>query len=832
MLHVEIHQARGLRETQTIGRQDPFAVASVLPGGSKKRTRCCEGGGTGPLWGLEHRNQLAFPLAEGAETLLIEIWNENWAMHDYIGAVEVELSVLRLRHGDAMLSGCRWYPADTGGELQVTLVCKGLAGNPGAAPAVAPVAAAAASGGGGVNGEGAPLAHSSAASGGAPVADATVADAPAHASTLASAAAAEPRATAQPAGHSALEGGTTGGGGGGSGGGGGLGGGGIGGGGARGVGDGPGAKEGGCVPVLDAAVGAGAEGGSGAGAGGAAAAAPRAASAQAATAALAAPGLPSGAPSRRGGERVGVGGTLAQGANDATKRSIGAAAPAPACAGTLFIDVERARGLPCVQRVGSMDPYVKVTLLPRGTSCETAPAHGGHANPQWGAERAAERQLCFDLEAGAPSSLLLEAWNRNRASRDERIGHATVSISSLAQLAGSRWHALSSGGELLLTFFHVPRQVGRGRAASGSLAGGGALAGAKRQHSVWERLSTVMSPSAHKSSAPVIWNPSSKPDEGRGAAAEEFESSSDDEGGDDDADASATNLMAAFGAAAAAGNAAGGGVPRTATDTNPRSSLWDIVVEAVVGKEDEDGLEDAAGAGGVGSDGVPRRHHALAKRIQSVARGAIARAAHHRRRAREPRPLVVSVVAATGLLAGADPDSAQVAGAWRQHLRIPHSASLALCATALTRALPVLCAVVLSLLKVSSSGNPRQLACLSTRSVGAAQLTWKQDLRVPAASASVQLVFTVLETAGRCRCLVCSGAPFLLPRLRFYALTTRFFASFACGLAQGQASCSLGTLDLHRRSALELPLAKLLYHPLYVPRCSPTDALELRAAKP
>jgi hypothetical protein len=638
MLHVEIHQARGLRETQTIRRQDPFAVASILPGGSKKRTRCCEGGGTGPLWGLEHRNQLAFPLAEGAETLLIEIWNENWAMHDYIGAVEVELSVLRLRHGDAMLSGCRWYPADTGGELQVTLVCKGL-GNPSAAPAVAPVAAAAAGGGGGGSGE-----DSSGASGGA-----TMADAPSHASTLASAAAAEPRATAQPAGHSALEGG-------------------LGGGGALGGGGSLSAEEGGGVPVLDAAVGAGAEGGSGAGAGGAAAAVPRAASAQAAAAAL--------------GERLG--GTLAQGTNDATRRSISAAAPAPACAGTLFIDVERARGLACVQRVGSMDPYVKVTLLPRGTSCETAPAYGGHANPQWGAERAAERQLCFDLEAGAPSSLLLEAWNRNRASRDERIGHATLSISCLAQLAGSRWHALSSGGELLLTFFRVPRQAGRGRAASGNLAGGGALAGAKRQHSVWERLSTVMSPSAQKSSAPVIWNPSSKPDEGRGAEAEEFESSSDNEGGDEDADASATNLMAAFGAAAAAGNAAGGGVQRSAADINTRSSLWDIVVEAVVGKEDEDGLEDAAGAGGVGSDGVPRRHHALAKRIQSVARGAIARAAHHRRRAREPRPLVVSVVAATGLLAGADPDSAQVAGAWRQHLCIPHSASLALCATALT----------------------------------------------------------------------------------------------------------------------------------------------------
>ena len=122
-LNVSFHQARGLRETQTIGRQDPFVVAAVEPavvaGGSRKRTLCCDGGGSHPVWGLEHRNQVAFPLTDDTEALVIEIWNENWTVHDIIGTVRVPLAA-HFR-GGARLSACRWLPVDTGGELQVTL---------------------------------------------------------------------------------------------------------------------------------------------------------------------------------------------------------------------------------------------------------------------------------------------------------------------------------------------------------------------------------------------------------------------------------------------------------------------------------------------------------------------------------------------------------------------------------------------------------------------------------------------------------------------------------------------------------------------------------------
>ena len=64
ILLLELHAAKGLRDVQTLGEMDPYAVASVHPGGEKERTRTVASGGTQFRWGVGHgrRLELLLPL--------------------------------------------------------------------------------------------------------------------------------------------------------------------------------------------------------------------------------------------------------------------------------------------------------------------------------------------------------------------------------------------------------------------------------------------------------------------------------------------------------------------------------------------------------------------------------------------------------------------------------------------------------------------------------------------------------------------------------------------------------------------------------------------------
>ena len=93
---LELHAAKGLRDVQTLGEMDPYAVASVHPGGDKERTRTVASGGTQFRWGVGHGRRLELLLPESPRTLSVELWNENTFDDDFIGRVDCDLTQLDL----------------------------------------------------------------------------------------------------------------------------------------------------------------------------------------------------------------------------------------------------------------------------------------------------------------------------------------------------------------------------------------------------------------------------------------------------------------------------------------------------------------------------------------------------------------------------------------------------------------------------------------------------------------------------------------------------------------------------------------------------------------
>jgi hypothetical protein len=77
-LHIVIHSASELANTQFFTRQDPYAIATILPIQAKEafaRTQCVNGGGSNPIWYEEHDNHLIFEAVQvaGASSILLEV---------------------------------------------------------------------------------------------------------------------------------------------------------------------------------------------------------------------------------------------------------------------------------------------------------------------------------------------------------------------------------------------------------------------------------------------------------------------------------------------------------------------------------------------------------------------------------------------------------------------------------------------------------------------------------------------------------------------------------------------------------------------------------------
>jgi hypothetical protein len=143
------------------------------------------------------------------------------------------------------------------------------------------------------------------------------------------------------------------------------------------------------------------------------------------------------------------------------------ASPSWAQSGELVVEVTRAQGLKDSQR-----PYVLCYLMPSKLSARSKPCEGGGKEPRWGLEHDFQLRFCLDApdedghdsqggqkqkkgETRNPTSLLLEVWNSNALLSDTMIGSVLVPLPITERALGERVsHPLNSGGFLEFKLLH------------------------------------------------------------------------------------------------------------------------------------------------------------------------------------------------------------------------------------------------------------------------------------------------------------------------------------------------------------------------------------------
>ena len=132
MVEVILHRAARTADTQTFGKQDPYAAAELRPqegnssnapdesaeADTRPRTLPCEGGGTEPRWDASHNHTLVLPLssAPAAKELSLTLWNDNFLADDLIGTASTPLDSIKVGSSRA-----QWLKLDTGGTLNCTI---------------------------------------------------------------------------------------------------------------------------------------------------------------------------------------------------------------------------------------------------------------------------------------------------------------------------------------------------------------------------------------------------------------------------------------------------------------------------------------------------------------------------------------------------------------------------------------------------------------------------------------------------------------------------------------------------------------------------------------
>ena len=120
---VRVQRARNLKDTEFFGKQDPYVLCYLLPeqeGAERPRTKCVEDGDTDPIWAADHDNVLKLPIpqGDGPRRLAVEIWNENAALDDLIGKLDVAVPGPELMHKPAR---SKFYSVDSGGDIGLSM---------------------------------------------------------------------------------------------------------------------------------------------------------------------------------------------------------------------------------------------------------------------------------------------------------------------------------------------------------------------------------------------------------------------------------------------------------------------------------------------------------------------------------------------------------------------------------------------------------------------------------------------------------------------------------------------------------------------------------------
>ena len=125
VLHVHCSSAKGIKNTQYWGDQDPYINAVLHPSGAVRRSKPHTGGGVEPAWSAEeHQANLEFDVDSGDTHVRIELWNENTALDDLIGAVELQIASITATSQD---EGNQVLPLDTGGDVSLVAFLSGTA---------------------------------------------------------------------------------------------------------------------------------------------------------------------------------------------------------------------------------------------------------------------------------------------------------------------------------------------------------------------------------------------------------------------------------------------------------------------------------------------------------------------------------------------------------------------------------------------------------------------------------------------------------------------------------------------------------------------------------
>jgi len=115
-LEVNVLNAIRLIETQSIGKQDPYAVIRV--GDETARTKVCRDGGTAPTW----NERFTFHLTHVEDEITVRLWNSNSLKSDKcIGSARISLAKVYAAGYDDVEAAVLTTKGAPGGMMNVVL---------------------------------------------------------------------------------------------------------------------------------------------------------------------------------------------------------------------------------------------------------------------------------------------------------------------------------------------------------------------------------------------------------------------------------------------------------------------------------------------------------------------------------------------------------------------------------------------------------------------------------------------------------------------------------------------------------------------------------------